>query len=146
MSNLLPGQFNRACSTYFGGHYHGLYSGSSDEEFEYRFTNRKAMTFLRRQKDQKFLAEKKIGEWSMPAVVIDVTEQEMVLRQWIPEGSELDYVEPDLKDTEIRIFLEPEILKFVYVYVTLGWPLLIWVTAGCILRVLFIKFPVEHGI
>jgi hypothetical protein len=144
----LPGQFNRACSTYFGGHYQGLYSGSSDEEFEYRFTNRKAMTFLRRQKDQKFLAERKIGEWSIPAVVTDVTEHEMVLKQWIPEGGEQEYVEPDLKDTEIRIFLEPEILEFVYVYVSLGLVLeLIWgVIGGCILKLLFIKFRVELGI
>jgi len=106
------------------------------------------MTFLRRQKDQKFLAERKIGEWSIPAVVIDVTEHEMVLRQWIPEGGEQVYEEPDLKDTEIRIFLEPEILKFVYVYVSpevvLG---LIWGFIGvCILKLLFIKFQVECGI
>jgi hypothetical protein len=74
------------------------------------------MTFLRQTRGQKFLAGKKIGEWSFPCVVTEVTFEEMVLKQWIPEGGEQDYVEPDLKDTEIRIFLEPEILKFVYVY------------------------------
>ena len=116
-SNLLPGHFNMACSTYFGGHYQGLYSGSSDEEFEHRYTNRKAMTFLRRARNQKFLAERKIGEWSFPCVVVEITaDQEMVLNQWIPEGGERDFVEPDLKDTEIKIFLEKEILEFVYVY------------------------------
>ena len=118
-SNLLPGHFNIACSTYFGGHYQGLYSGSSDEEFEHRYTNRKAMTFLRRARNQKFLAERKIGEWSFPCVVVEITaDQEMVLKQWIPEGGEQDFVEPDLKDTEIKIFLEKEILEFVYVYST----------------------------
>ena len=118
-SNLLPGHFNTACSTYFGGHYQGLYSGSSDEEFEHRYTNRKAMTFLRRARNQKFLAERKIGEWSFPCVVVEITaDQEMVLKQWIPEGGEQDFVEPDLKDTEIKIFLEKEILEFVYVYST----------------------------
>ena len=116
-SNLLPGHFNTACSTYFGGYYQGLFSGSSDEEVKHQFTNRKAMTFLRQARNQKFLAERKIGEWSFPCVVVDITsEQEMVLKQWIPEGGERDFVEPDLKDTEIKIFLEKEILELVYVY------------------------------
>ena len=116
-SNVLPGHFNTACSTYFGGHYQGLYSGSSDEECEDRCTNRKAMAFLRRARNQKFLAERKIGEWSFPCVVVAISEeQEMVLKQWIPEGGEQDFVEPTLKDTEIKIVLEKEILTFVYVY------------------------------
>ena len=113
---MLPGNFNKACSTYFGGYYKGLYSGTSDEEFDYRFTNRKAMTFLHRARDQKFLGERKVGEWSFPCEVIALTQQEMVLKQWIPVGSEQDYVEPDFKDTEIRIVLEPEMLEFIYVY------------------------------
>ncbi len=118
-SNLLPGHFNTACSTYFGGYYQGLYSGSSDEEAEHQYTTRKAMTFLRQARNQKFLAERKIGEWSFPCVVVHITsEQEMVLKQWIPEGGEQDFVEPDLKDTEIKIFLEKEILELVYVYFT----------------------------
>ena len=74
------------------------------------------MTLLRQSRGQKFLAEKKSGEWSFPCVVTEVSSEEMVLKQWIPQGGEQDYVEPDLKHTEIRIFLEPEILKFVYVY------------------------------
>jgi hypothetical protein len=73
------------------------------------------MTFLRRTRSQAFLADKKVGEWSFPCEVIAVIGQEMVLKQWIPEGVEVDYVEPDLKDTEIRIFLEPDILQYVYV-------------------------------
>jgi hypothetical protein len=115
-SNLLPGRFNTACSTYFGGHYHGLYSGSSDEEINSRFTTRKSMTFLRQAKGQKFLAERKIGEWSFPCEVSKVESTHMVLKQWIPEGGEDDFVEPEFKNTEIQIMLEPEILEFVYVY------------------------------
>jgi hypothetical protein len=115
-SNILPGRFNKACSAYFGGHYHGLYSGSSDEESESRFTTRTSMTFLRRAKGQKFLAERKIGEWSFPCEVIKVESTHMVLKQWIPEGGEDDFVEPEFKDTEMQIALEPEILQVVYVY------------------------------
>ena len=40
----------------------------------------------------------------------------MQLKQWIPEGGEEDFVEPEWKDVEICIFLEPEIMEFVYVY------------------------------
>jgi hypothetical protein len=40
----------------------------------------------------------------------------MQLKQWIPEGGEEDFVEPEFKDDEIVIFLEPEIMEFVYVY------------------------------
>ena len=115
-SNLLPGTFNKACSAYFGGHYHDLYSGSSDEEIESRFTTRKAMTFLRRARQQKFLAERKVGEWSFPCEVVG-KEGGMQLNQWVPEGGEEDFVEPEFKDEEIVIFLEPEIMEFVYVYV-----------------------------
>jgi hypothetical protein len=79
------------------------------------------MTFLRRARNQKFLAARKTGEWSFPCVVFEITaDQEMVLKQWIPEGGEQDFVEPDLKDTEIKIFLEKEILEFVYVYAPLS--------------------------
>lgn len=117
-SNILPGRFNKACSTYFGGYYHGLYSGSSDEEFEGRYTNRKAMTFLRRSRGQKYLAERKVGEWPFPCEVIRVTSGSMVVRQWIPEGIEEDYAEPEHKDTEIEIFLDPEVMEAVYVYVS----------------------------
>jgi hypothetical protein len=116
---VLPGTFNKACSTYFGGHYQGLYSGSSDEEFESRFTTRKAMTFLRRARGQKFLAERKIEEWSFPCEVVEVSVDEILLKQWVPEGGETDFVEPEFKDTEIRIVLEPEILEFAYVYIFL---------------------------
>jgi hypothetical protein len=77
------------------------------------------MTFLRRARTQKFLDERKIGEWSFPCEVVAVTAGEMVLKQWIPVGGEQDFVEPEFKDTEMRIFLEPEILEFVYVYVPL---------------------------
>jgi hypothetical protein len=73
------------------------------------------MTFLRRTRNQKFLAERKVGEWSFPCEVVAVTPPKMVLKQWIPVGGEDDYVEPDLKDTEISITLEPEIMEFVYV-------------------------------
>lgn len=113
---LLPGKFNKACSTYFGGYYNGLYLGSSDEELPDRFTNSKAITFLRRARGQIFLAEKKAGEWSFPCEVIGIQDQHMILKQWIPEGIEEDYVEPEFNDVELRIFLEPEILEFVYVY------------------------------
>src|SRR5271155_88573 len=116
-SNLLPGTFNKACSAYFGGHYHDLYSGSSDEEIESRFTTRKAMTFLRRARQQKFLAERKVGEWSFPCEVVG-KDGGMQLKQWIPEGGEEDFVEPEFKDEEIVIFLEDEIMEFVYVYVS----------------------------
>ena len=80
------------------------------------------MTFLRQSRNQKFLAERKIGEWSFPCVVTDIititgSKQEMVLKQWIPEGGEQDYVEPDLERYRNRIFLEQEILEFVYVYI-----------------------------
>jgi len=115
-SNLLPGRFNKLCSTYFGGHYQGLYDGSDDEEFEDRFTHRKAMMHLRRLRGQAFLADRKVGEWSFPCEVLGVSDEAMHLRQWVPEGGEEDYVEPQFKDTELKIFLEPEVLKFVYVY------------------------------
>jgi len=115
-SNLLPGRFNKLCSTYFGGHYHGLYDGSDDEEFEDRFTHRKAMMHLRRLRGQAFLADRKVGEWSFPCEVIGVSDEAMHLRQWVPEGGEEDYVEPQFKDMELKIFLEPEVLRFVYVY------------------------------
>lgn len=125
-SNILPGNFNKACSAYFGGHYHGLYSGSSDEEFDYRFTTRKAMTFLRRLRTQKFLAGRKVAETSFPAEVVGVIPGDdygvMVIKQWIVEGGEEDYVDLEYTDTEIRITLEKEILEFVYVYVpSTGW-------------------------
>ena len=45
-----------------------------------------------------------------------MSDEAMYLRQWVPEGGEEDYVEPQFKDTEFKIFLEPEVLKFVYVY------------------------------
>jgi hypothetical protein len=115
LSNVLPGTFNKLCSTYFGGYYKDLYDHSSDEEFEDRFTHRKAMTHLRRARGQSFLADRKIGEWSFPCEVVRVEEGGMVLRQWIPEGGEEDYVEPKFKDTEVKIWLEEEVLKFAYV-------------------------------
>jgi hypothetical protein len=120
LSNVLPGTFNKLCSTYFGGYYKDLYDHSSDEEFEDRFTHRKAMTHLRRARGQAFLADRKIGEWSFPCEVVRVEEGGMVLRQWIPEGGEEDYVEPRFKDTEVKIWLEEEVLKFAYVYVPSG--------------------------
>ena len=122
----MPGNFNKGCSAYFGGHYHGLYSGSSDEEFDYRFTTRKAMTFLRRIRTQKFLAGRKVAETSFPAEVVGIIPGDdygiMVVKQWIVEGGEEDYVDLEYKDTEIHITLEKEILEFVYVYVpSTGW-------------------------
>lgn len=74
------------------------------------------MTFLRRARGQKFLAERKVGEWSFPCECAG-KEGGMQLKQWIPEGGEEDFVEPEFKDVEICIFLEPEIMEFVYVYV-----------------------------
>jgi len=44
-----------------------------------------------------------------------VTAHEIVIKQCVIEGVEEDFLEPDLKDVEIRIFLEPEIMEFVYV-------------------------------
>jgi hypothetical protein len=121
-SNLLPRNFNKACSTYFGGHYHGLYSGSSDEEFDSRFTTHKAMTFLRRIRTQKFLAGRKVTETSFPAEAVGVISGDsdhgmMVIKQWLVEGGDEDYVDLEFKDTEIHITMEKEILEFVYVYV-----------------------------
>jgi hypothetical protein len=142
-SNLLPGNFNKACSTYFGGYYNGLYSGSSDEEIDSRFTTRKSMTFLRQQKGQKFLAERKVGEWSFPCEVTKVESTYMVLKQWIPEGGEDDFLEPEFKDAEIQITLEPDILQVVYVY-ELCPALLILV--GCILKLLGINLQMRCGI
>lgn len=142
-SNALPGDFNRACSTYFGGHYQGLYSGSSDEEHQLRFTSRKSMTFLRQAKGQAFLAERKIGEWSFPCEVISVDSTSMVIKQWIPEGGEEDFVEPEFKDTLIQITLEPEILELIYVYVSHVAGLIV---EGCILKVLGINLPTGCGI
>jgi hypothetical protein len=43
---------------------------------------------------------------------VAVTSQETVLKQWIPVGVEEDYAEPDLKDTEIPITLESEVMEF----------------------------------
>jgi hypothetical protein len=83
------------------------------------------MTFLRQQKGQKFLAERKVGEWSFPCEVTKVESTYMVLKQWIPEGGEDDFLEPEFKDTEIQITLEPDILQVVYVY-ELGLALLIF--------------------
>ena len=79
------------------------------------------MTFLRRSRGQKFLAERKVGGWPFPCEVIRVTSESMVVRQWIPEGVEEDYVEPEHKNTEIEIFLDPEVMETVYVYVLFGW-------------------------
>jgi len=73
------------------------------------------MTFLRRARGQKFLAERVTGTWSFPCQVIAVTADEIVIKQCIIEGVEEDFLEPDFKDVEIRIFLEPEIMEFVYV-------------------------------
>ena len=73
------------------------------------------MTLLRRTRGQKFLAERLKGTWSFPCEVISVTPDQMVLKQCILEGIDEDFLEPDLKDIEIRIFLEPEIMEFVYV-------------------------------
>jgi Argonaute siRNA chaperone (ARC) complex subunit Arb1 len=116
--NLMPGMFNKACSTYFGGYYQGLYSGTSDEEAEDRLTNRKAMTFLRRIREQKFLTERKVAEYSSPCNVIDLTSDSMILKQCIPLGSEDDYVEPSLKDVEIKIRLEEDVMELIYTYVS----------------------------
>jgi|SRR5579862_446 hypothetical protein len=123
---MLPGNFNKACSAYFGGHYHNLYSGSSDEDYEspspegrfteQRFTTRKAMTFIRRAKGQSFLAERKLDEWSFPCEVIEIASDGMILKQYIPEGGDDDYLEPTFKDTLLHIILEPEILEYVYLY------------------------------
>jgi hypothetical protein len=125
---MMPGNFNKACSAYFGGHYHDLYSGSSDEDYEspsverrfteQRFTTRKAMTFLRRAKGQSFLAERQLDEWSFPCEVIEIVSDGMILKQYIPEGGDEDYLEPEFKDTLLHIILEPEILEFVYLYIT----------------------------
>jgi len=73
------------------------------------------MTFLRRARGQKFLAERVTGTWSFPCQVIAVTADEMVMKQCIIEGVEEDLLEPDLKEIEIRIFLEPKIMELVYV-------------------------------
>jgi hypothetical protein len=127
---MLPGNYNKACSAYFGGHYHGLYSGSSSSEEDHddpatpsrhftdqRFTTRKAMTFLRRSRGQAFLAQRKLGEWSFPCEVTEVIPGTgMVVKQYIPEGGEDDFVEPEFKDCLIPVTLEPEILEFVYLY------------------------------
>jgi hypothetical protein len=145
LSNVLPGTFNKLCSTYFGGYYKGLYDHSSDEEFEDRFTHRKAMTHLRRARGQSFLADHKVGEWSFPCEVVRVEEGCMVLKQWIPEAGEEDHVEPRFKDTEVKIWLEEEVLKFAYVYFLCAgmWRLIL---GGCILRGRGINFCRGRGI
>jgi hypothetical protein len=110
----MPGSFNKACSTYFGGHYRDLYSESSGDESSGKFTTGKAMTFLKRARGQAFLAEREEGVWSFPCEVVRVGDGGMAMKQWIPEGSKRDFLEPELKDTEIYITLEPEILAVVY--------------------------------
>jgi len=45
-----------------------------------------------------------------------VVPEGMLLKQYIPEGGEEDYVEPEMSDCLIEITLEPEILELVYVY------------------------------
>ena len=74
------------------------------------------MTFLRRRRGQAFLAERKVVEWSFPCEVVQVVPEGMLLKQYIPEGGEEDYVEPEMSDCLIEITLEPEILELVYVY------------------------------
>ena len=113
----MPGTFNKACSTYFGGYYQGLYTQSSDEEFEERFTIGKAIALLRQARGEKFLSERKIGEWCFPCEVTKVDDRKMILRQWIPEEGDAEFLEPSHADTEIPIVLDPEILDFVYPYV-----------------------------
>jgi hypothetical protein len=137
-SNLFPGfpgDFNKACSTYFGGHYHGLCSGCSDAGFDYHFTTCKAMTFLRRVHNQKFLAGRKVTETSFPAEVVGIIPRDnygiMVIKRWLVKGGEADQVDLEYKDTEIHITLEKEILEFVYVYIPSVCGLMI---GGCILR------------
>ena len=73
------------------------------------------MKFLYHASGQKFLAERKVGEWSFPCEVVG-RQDGMQLKQWIPDGGEEDFVEPEFKDEVISIFLEPEIMEFVYVY------------------------------
>jgi hypothetical protein len=75
---------------------------------------------------QKFLAGRKVAETSFPAEVVGIIPGDdygvMVIKQWIVEGGEEDYVDLEYKDTEIHITLEKEILEFVYVYVpSTGW-------------------------
>jgi hypothetical protein len=48
----------------------------------------------------------------------------MILKQWIPEGGEEDFVEPEFENEEIFVVLEPEIMEFVYVYVPFPTPFL----------------------
>jgi hypothetical protein len=74
------------------------------------------MTYLRRIRGQAFLAEREDGNWSFPCEVIRVNSESMVVKQWIPEGGEEDYVEPEMKDVEIEIFLDTEVMEYVYVY------------------------------
>ena len=74
------------------------------------------MTFLRRRRGQAFLAERKVVEWSFPCEVVQVVPEGMLLKQYIPEGGEEDYVESEMADCLMEITLEPEILELVYVY------------------------------
>jgi len=73
------------------------------------------MTFLQQIRGQAFLAERQVGNWPFPCEVIRVSSESMVVKQCIPEGGDNDYVEPEHKDTEIEIFLDPEIMDYVYV-------------------------------
>lgn len=77
---------------------------------------------LTRARGKLFLADLHVAQWSFPCEVFRVSDEAMYLRQWVPEGGEEDFVEPRFKDVEVEIFLEPEILKFVYVYLpSLSW-------------------------
>lgn len=80
------------------------------------------MTFLRNTRTQEFLASRKLEESVFPAKVIDVVPGEiygvMVIKQWLVEGGEEDYVDLEFKNVEISITLEKEILEYVYVYVS----------------------------
>ena len=102
------------------------------------------MTFLRRSQGQSFLAARKDGAWSFPCEVTEVLSDGMVVKQYIPEGSEEDFLEPEFKDTLIRIILEPEILEFVYLYMSIKEGAL---TVGeCILRRCGIGLRMGDGI
>jgi len=141
--NLLPGNYNKACSTYFGGYYHGLYT-SSDDESEAGFTLTKAMAFLRQSRGERFLDEHKTGDWFFPCEVIRLVADGMVVKQWIPDGSEQNFWDPEFKDTEINIMLEPEIMELVYVYKPYARRLAD-ALGGCISRPLGIISPAGVG-
>jgi len=74
------------------------------------------MTYLRRSRGQAFLAEREVENSAFPCEVLQVKSESMVVKQWIPEGGEDDYIDPQFKDIEIEIFLDPEIMEVVYVY------------------------------